>query len=183
MSKETMKQWLEALEDVGVLTTREWQAVHKNKANELRQAIAEAEKQEQKGNQLSCYCPNCEILGRELARIEKQEQGEPVAWRTFDGEGGYDYRSYEDNETYRDEYIASNGQKYSRWVEPLYTTPQQRTWIGLTDEEMSEAMNYWSDASRSAYGGAFAADGEYVDMVSTWRYIEAKLKQKNGIKE
>ena len=60
---------------------------------------------------------------------------------------------------------------------------QQRTWIGLTDEEMSEAMNYWSDASRSAYGGAFAADGEYVDMVSTWRYIEAKLKQKNGIKE
>jgi len=47
MSIEAMKQWLEALEDVGVLTDREWQAVHKNKANELRQAIAEAEKQEQ----------------------------------------------------------------------------------------------------------------------------------------
>jgi len=44
---------------------------------------------------------------------------------------------------------------------------------------MSEAMDYWSDDSRSAYGGAFAADGEYVDMVSTWRYIEAKLKEKN----
>ena len=46
MSIEAMKQWLEALEDVGVLTDREWQAVHKNKANELRQAIAEAEKPE-----------------------------------------------------------------------------------------------------------------------------------------
>jgi uncharacterized paraquat-inducible protein A len=43
---EAMKQWLEALKDVGVLTDREWQAVHKNKANELRQAIAELESQE-----------------------------------------------------------------------------------------------------------------------------------------
>jgi hypothetical protein len=40
-----LKQALEALKDVGVLTDREWQAVHKNKANELRQAIAELESQ------------------------------------------------------------------------------------------------------------------------------------------
>jgi len=43
---EVLKQALEALEDVGVLTHREWQAVHKNKSNELRQAIAELESQE-----------------------------------------------------------------------------------------------------------------------------------------
>ena len=43
---EVLKQTLEALEDVGVLTNREWQAVHKNKANELRQAIKELESQE-----------------------------------------------------------------------------------------------------------------------------------------
>jgi hypothetical protein len=42
---EVLKQALEALKDVGVLTDREWQAVHKNKANELRQAIAELESQ------------------------------------------------------------------------------------------------------------------------------------------
>ena len=52
-------------------------------------------------------------------------------------------------------------------------------WVGLTDEEMNEAMAYWSDKSRSAYGGAYSADEEYVSMVSTWRYIEAKLKEKN----
>ena len=40
---EVLKKALEALKDVGVLTDREWQAVHKNKANELRQAIAELE--------------------------------------------------------------------------------------------------------------------------------------------
>jgi hypothetical protein len=43
---EILKQALEALKDVGVLTDREWQAVHKNKANELRKAIAELESQE-----------------------------------------------------------------------------------------------------------------------------------------
>ena len=57
--------------------------------------------------------------------------------------------------------------------------PDKREWVGLTDEEMDEAMDYWSDSSRSAYGGAHAADGEYVSMISTWRYIEAKLKEKN----
>ena len=46
MTQEALKLALEALEDVGVLTNREWQAVHKNKANELRQAIAELESQE-----------------------------------------------------------------------------------------------------------------------------------------
>ena len=45
MTQEVLKQALEALKDVGVLTDREWQAVHKNKANELRQAIAELESQ------------------------------------------------------------------------------------------------------------------------------------------
>jgi len=55
----------------------------------------------------------------------------------------------------------------------------QRQWVGLTDEELVEAMDYWSEDCRSAYGGAHAADDEYVSMISTWRYIEAKLKEKN----
>lgn len=54
-----------------------------------------------------------------------------------------------------------------------------RKWVGLTEEELDEAMEYWSDDSRSTYGGARIADGEYVNMRDTWRYIEAKLKEKN----
>jgi len=61
----------------------------------------------------------------------------------------------------------------------LYTTPQ-RTFVGLTDEDMNKALDYWSDDSRSAYGGAHSASGEYVDMIETWRYIEAMLKEKNN---
>ena len=41
------------------------------------------------------------------------------AWSTFDGEGGYDLRLYENNETYQAEWLALNGEKYSGWVEPL----------------------------------------------------------------
>jgi hypothetical protein len=58
-------------------------------------------------------------------------------------------------------------------------TPAPRQWQGLTDDELDQAMDYWSDPSRSAYGGADRANGEYVDMKDTWRYIEAKLKEKN----
>lgn len=55
----------------------------------------------------------------------------------------------------------------------------QRIWVGLTNEEMNAALDYWSEDERSAYGGAHAADEEYVSMIDTWRYIEAKLKEKN----
>lgn len=60
-----------------------------------------------------------------LAAAPQPEQ-EPVAWRTFDGEGGWDLRNYEDNETYRDEYIKRNGERYASWVEPLYTAHPAR---------------------------------------------------------
>jgi hypothetical protein len=118
MSIEAMKQWLEALEDVGVLTIREWQAVHKNKANELRQAIADAEKQE------------------------------PVAWRFQSSVGGWAYGKE-----------PPIGSKYA--VEPLYTTPQQRTWVGLTDEETAELVHRYA----------------FYELT---RQIEAKLKEKNN---
>ena len=49
-----------------------------------------------------------------------QISAEPVAWRTFDGEGGYDYRSYEDNEDYADQWARRNP-NYIGWVEPLFT--------------------------------------------------------------
>jgi RimJ/RimL family protein N-acetyltransferase len=81
-------------------------------------------------------------------------------------------------------WMQNDMEHFSLWpdewhVVPLYTTPPQREWQGLTDEEMSAAMDYWSDPVRSAYGGAHSADGEYVGMIDTWRYIEAKLKEKN----
>jgi hypothetical protein len=48
---------------------------------------------------------------------------EPRAWETFDGEGGYELRQFAENETYRDDFINRNGEKYAAWVEPLYAHP------------------------------------------------------------
>jgi hypothetical protein len=44
-----------------------------------------------------------------------------------------------------------------------YTTPPQRTWVGLTDEEIAEAL------------------GDEIDSVymTDFRRVEAKLKEKN----
>jgi hypothetical protein len=56
------------------------------------------------------------------ATCKQDLQVEPVAWRTFDGEGGYEYRTYEDNENYLDKWNKRNPD-YPGWVEPLYITP------------------------------------------------------------
>jgi hypothetical protein len=79
---------------------------------------------------LDFECPRC---GHCCQALETEKQ-EPVAWRTFDGEGGYDYRSYEMNETYDKEWAERNP-NHKGWVEPLYTAPPKREWVGLTDEE------------------------------------------------
>ena len=72
-----------------------------------------------------------ESLREHMAEIQRlraalaEPEQEPVAWRTFDGEGGYDYRTYEDNEDYAAEWAKRNPQHVG-WVEPLYTAPPQR---------------------------------------------------------
>ena len=92
-----------------------------------------------------------------------QEQ-EPVAWRTFDGEGGYDYRSYEDNESYADDWDKRNP-NHKGWVEPLYTHPQ-RKFVGLTGEQIDACWNkdLWKEKQPHHI---FA------------RAIESKLKERN----
>lgn len=67
-----------------------------------------------------------------LTDVQQEMEQEPVAWRTFDGEGGYDYRTYEGNEDYAAEWAQRNP-RYIGWVEPLYAAPPQRK--PLTEEE------------------------------------------------
>jgi hypothetical protein len=55
--------------------------------------------------------------------IKELESQEPVAWRTFDGEGLYFYCSYEDNETYADVWNKRNP-NHKGWVERLYKDPK-----------------------------------------------------------
>jgi len=52
---------------------------------------------------------------------------------------------------------------------PLYTTPPQRTWVGLTDDEMDAIY----EQHHNQYGECESANLGYE------RAIEAKLKEKN----
>ena len=74
---------------------------------------------------LPAVCKHQDVIrAAESAVLEKLKMQEPDAWRTFDGEGGYDYRSYVDNEKYQAEFLARNpSSTYKNWVEPLYTNP------------------------------------------------------------
>ena len=56
------------------------------------------------------------------------------------------------------------------WV-PLYTTPPQRTWVGLSDEEIAE-FDTWHDHREEEVG--WCNPSEIV------AYIEAKLRSKNA---
>ena len=64
-------------------------------------------------------------LRAELAK--PVEPVEPDAWRTFDGEGGYMFRAYEDNEVYK-EWWEKRNPHHKGWVEPLYLHPPTPAW-------------------------------------------------------
>jgi len=95
----------------------------------------------------------CDAASAARAAIAKAEkQSEPVAWMHCQG----NFEEAACRPLDEDEILRGWTQK------PLYTTPQQRTWVGLTNEEMNDI---WSDQKRS---------GESIT-----RAIEAKLKEKN----
>ena len=164
---EVLKQALEALKDVGVLTDREWQAVHKNKANELRQAIAKAEDNYQgsdaakAAHMMDLYTalgvrwgddPFAVIAKkRSIAELESQKQGEPVACKECHlKDTVYDLLG--------DLKVANL----------KLSVRSQRTWVGLTDEEIDQGL------LRSDYA---------LKTAEAWRagvvFAMTQLKEKN----
>jgi hypothetical protein len=103
--------------------------------------------------------------------IEQAEKQEPVAWFTED------HREDKSATTYSKK--MSERWKEKGWpVTPLYTAPPQRSWQGLTDEEIKTA---WSQLWYDLNNGKFAAsdDPSRHTTVMFARAIEAKLKEKN----
>ena len=92
-------------------------------------------------------CPACDAR-----KLPKQE---PVAWGVFEGNLHDMFFSQEEAQKMAD--LKGTHAE----VRPLYTTPPQRTWVGLTDKELEE----FSEAELGAY-----------DLCLE---VEAKLKEKN----
>ena len=62
----------------------------------------------------------------------------------------------------------SSGNVASMWVTPVKATPPQRTWVGLTDDEIKEIIGPWGDTPIKGY------------TRKLFDQIENKLKEKNG---
>lgn len=80
------------------------------------------------------------------------DSNEPVAWLIDN-----DYTT-----VFRD--IAEAHRNKGAKVEPLYTSPQSKPWVGLTEQEFLEAMDL----------------ANYGNDRALWKAIETKLKDKNG---
>jgi hypothetical protein len=109
------------------------------------------------------------MVGVELFKEREalaQEQ-EPVAWM---------YQEYRDDDQFgwRDEILFTeppNDPMYFRNITPVYITPPQRTWVGLTEEEIKPC---WHEACQT--------DLELTSQLVVYfgKAIEAKLKEKNN---
>jgi hypothetical protein len=207
---EVLKQALEALEDVGVLTNREWQAVHKNKANDLRQAIAEWESQSTEENSIIEDVPA-------IGGLQRTEQ-EPVAWLlTEKNINSLQVDSIQllidrlKHAHHTDLCVRINGQDewfQADWLKHMVrATPPQRTeqeprnvrerWnveldgndllICFNDHEKGDKCQYERYSPQRTWVGLTKEQLATTDWSADFRagalWAEAKLKQKNGYAE
>jgi hypothetical protein len=141
MTQEALKLALEALES-GVKTT---------------------------ANRISWTEYDCELMEQAITAIKEalaQPEQEPVALKVYRGE--LCYKSQEDDQSFgmwcpvTEDLPFPEGTKF-------YTTPPQRTWVGLTDREIDDLYCEHHDE----YGCQLSATGYE-------RAIEAKLMEKNA---
>ena len=99
--------------------------------------------------------------------LPKPEQ-EPVAWRDAALRVGEDLCSVGPFGYY--DMTAKQWLDWALSVVTVHAPPPQRTWIGLTDEEMSALKQKSVDDGMTR----LVSDFEYI------RAIEAKLREKNG---
>jgi len=169
MSIEAMKQALEAL-NFHNLGRKHVPQKSAKALSDLHLAIADAERQEHaermslKGWQYF-ECPACGSEGAKA--FPKQEKQEPVAWKWHQAPvktlWGHDM-VVADLAIDKDNTVSVYCERdQTTKVEAMFSTPPQRTWVVLTDEEKG-----------------FCAAPTYVETVAR---IEAKLKQKNGYAE
>lgn len=113
---------------------------------------------------------------------EEAEKQEPVAWRTFDGEGGYDYRSFSDNEDYRDEFIERNP-NHATWVEPLYASPVPAQSVPDGFREGAEAAARLIDQKAELYATRFGHDNTGGISFGQGPHAESKMDHYTGLLE
>ena len=128
-----------------------WRLGGSYRAQEAIKALEEALAKQEQGESKRKW--QGQIDNDEFFESLEQEQCEPFGW--YDMEHG-EIRDVEWNRL---------KPTYEGVWRPLYTKPQQRTWVGLTEQEQGAIME-----SLNAYG---------TNLYHFAHAIEAKLKEKN----
>ncbi|CAB5222905.1 hypothetical protein UFOVP379_42 [uncultured Caudovirales phage] len=158
MSKEALKLALEALK----FNQARWQG--KDEAiTALREALAE-QPQVQPCAGRNCGSTNPNLHSAECFEDYEKSTGmaqpeqEPVAWGNFKEDGTLVG-------------LSQHPEDQANWTnrKPLYTHPPQRTWVGLTDEEIKKIAkkHKWHEGNVEPH------------LMPVFRSLEAKLKEKN----
>jgi len=133
-----------------------WSAEEQDHYKQTEYAIKALEEALAKQEGQSNFCPQCEALAREL-KAAKQEQGEPVGVA----------------------HLMQEGFTHCIWSEAcvpvgtkFYTTPQQRTWVGLTDEQIKHI--YISTTGLKAK----LNDSRSIKIRNDWRVFKPCFTQK-----
>jgi len=171
MSKEAMKLALEALEIS--FSKQQWAHLQ---VKEAIKALEKALVKQEQGEPVAC--DNCKKLEDELAHLRIKSElwkRDAIVWKSaYDVEVGW--REQEQGEPVGEILLTNGDYKEVSWKNgklppvgaKLYTTPQQRTWVGLTDKRRVElaVFNGWGQAAVSAT----------LDLAKA---IEAELREKN----
>jgi hypothetical protein len=101
-------------------------------------------------------------------KAEKQEQGEPVGW--LDSNDKHAEFMHRDLKAEHDKRGSSTPKEFQI---PVYTTPPQRTWVGLTDEEIEQGYETTGHYQKLRLQDKFA-------VYALAKALDAKLKDKNN---
>ena len=165
MTKEVLTLALEALEGLNNTNSYWWQEVDEQTLKKIEPAITAIKEALAQPEQ--CQCPDCRVTlhasdcavhnepayPKGACNCGAQPEQEPVAWMDEDGD-----------------VLSANivDGKGLRNI-PLYTTPPQRTWVGLTDEDRNDCLV-------SADPCEALAEPEALQLMED---VESKLKDKN----
>jgi hypothetical protein len=95
-------------------------------------------------------CERCDELDKKLAHLEAKD--EPVAWMFQHEETGRTMCV----DAQQLEWGFEKGNPRLKKIAPLYTTPPQRTWVGLTDEEIKSQWSVFWEADCHSWAIDFA---------------------------
>ena len=144
MTQEVLKLSQEALAGLKDVEKQVRELVAENKA--LKEALAQTEREYERGFIDGMQKQMQSSVDKAVNRMAQTQ--EPVAWMDADGN-------------------VSDNNDHKCFPIPLYTTPPQRAWVGLTEEEIEDA---WRKVET----------GDFHDCVLPFaQAIEAELKGKN----